>query len=146
MFVAPCKGGKKETELYWRWVEEVKPPLPRDFRHKFHMTAILLKVRRPLPGKMCHQLQVRTTVTHSKPLLKTKKGVAAGCRPPRRNGLHATWSRYNGGHTTLCLPSFFIKGLDVTTADDQNVQKTNPGSLCRCLSDKNGARLAQDLG
>lgn len=46
VFVAPCKGGKKETELYWRWVEEVKPPLPRDFRHKFHMAAILLKVRR----------------------------------------------------------------------------------------------------
>ena len=48
VFVAPCKGGKKETELYWRWVEEVKPPLPRDFRHKFHMTAILLKVGQKL--------------------------------------------------------------------------------------------------
>eukprot|EP00752_Nemacystus_decipiens_P005307 g4814.t1 len=45
VFVAPCKGGKKETELYWRWVEEVKPPLPRDFRHKFHMAAILLKIK-----------------------------------------------------------------------------------------------------
>lgn len=43
--MAPNKGGKKETELYWRWVEEVKPSLPRDFRHNFHMAAILLKVR-----------------------------------------------------------------------------------------------------
>ena len=51
VFVAPCKGGKKETELYWRWVEEVKPPLPRDFRHKFHMAAILLKVRQTFSGE-----------------------------------------------------------------------------------------------
>ncbi|CAM9832407.1 unnamed protein product [Pylaiella littoralis] len=45
VFVAPNKGGKKETELYWRWVEEVKPSLPRDFRHNFHMAAILLKIK-----------------------------------------------------------------------------------------------------
>ncbi|CAM9224345.1 unnamed protein product [Hapterophycus canaliculatus] len=44
-FVAPCTRGKKEAELYWRWVLEVKPPLPRDFQRKFHMAAILLKIK-----------------------------------------------------------------------------------------------------
>lgn len=49
VFVAPCKGGQKETELYWQWVQEVKPPLPRNFRHNFHMAAILLKVNQSTP-------------------------------------------------------------------------------------------------
>lgn len=43
-YIVPYKDGK-EAGKYWRWVEEVKPPLPRGFRHNFHMAAILLKVR-----------------------------------------------------------------------------------------------------
>lgn len=45
VFVAPCKGGGKEAELYWRWVEEIKSPLPKGFQRNFHNAAILLQVR-----------------------------------------------------------------------------------------------------
>lgn len=68
VFVAPCKGGKKETELYWRWVEEVKPPLPRDFPHKFHMAAILLEVRRTLPNAILARDQKQSAIhSHTLP-------------------------------------------------------------------------------
>ncbi|CAM9447359.1 unnamed protein product [Laminaria digitata] len=44
VFVVPYKGGD-EADEYWRWVQEVKPPLPRGFRHKFHRAAIMLKIK-----------------------------------------------------------------------------------------------------
>ncbi|CAM9518428.1 unnamed protein product [Ectocarpus sp. 12 AP-2014] len=45
VFVAPCKGGGKEAELYWRWVDEIKPPLPKGFQRNFHNAAILLQIQ-----------------------------------------------------------------------------------------------------
>lgn len=42
-FVVPYKDGSEATK-YWRWVQEIKPPLPKGFRGRFHMAAILLKV------------------------------------------------------------------------------------------------------
>ncbi|CAN0440150.1 unnamed protein product, partial [Scytosiphon promiscuus] len=41
VFVVPYRGGD-EADEYWRWVREVKPPLPRGFRHRFHMAGIML--------------------------------------------------------------------------------------------------------
>ncbi|CAM9890313.1 unnamed protein product [Ectocarpus fasciculatus] len=45
VFVAPYRGGGKEAELYWRWVQEVKPPLPKGFQRNFHNAAILLQIQ-----------------------------------------------------------------------------------------------------
>lgn len=93
VFVASCKGGKKETELYWRWVEEVKPPLPRDFRHKFHMAAILLKVRRALLAQLLvsdlkkgRNSRTLPAVTSRRHPGRLQRGIyCPGCG---RNGVH----------------------------------------------------------